>query len=154
MLIRDSVGQESHGQAMVEFAFTFSIFVLLFIGFIGTAMVYFSWLTTAAAAREGARYIVENPTASTSQIIDQVCRTTPGLGGSEASCKTRANARDGIVITPEPSNPDWRLPNTQISVIIEYRTPVPTLRATFLNGSGITFLGPISVTSTAVMQIE
>lgn len=80
------------------------------------------------------------------------------LSGSAETCNSK-NAyemvdSDGLEITVEPSNPADRIPNAQISVRVEFRAPVPTLGVTWLNGSRMTFLGPIWVSSQAVMRID
>lgn len=140
------------GQAAVEFAMTFAIFVLGFFGIVGLAIVFFAWLTSVNGAREGARYIIARPTATDSEVTAQICRTTIGLGMSEANCNSNvSNGTLSVLIEPGVS---WCLPGTQMSVKVDYRVPVPTLRASFFNGGGITFLGPVTVTSTAVMRIE
>ncbi len=116
------------------------------------AMVFFAWLTTANAAREGTRYLIEDPTAIDSEVTSQICRTTVALGMTESNCN--ANLTNGtlyVLIEPPVGS---RVSGTQLNVMVSYRVPVPTLRATFLNGSGITFLGPITVSSTSVMRIE
>jgi len=146
------------GQATVEFALTISIFIMLLFGFIGLAIVFFAWLTTVSAAREGARFVISNPSASNSQLQNAICSSSVMLSGSAETCNSK-NAyemvdSDGLEITVEPSNPADRIPNAQISVRVEFRAPVPTLGVTWLNGSRMTFLGPIWVSSQAVMRID
>jgi|GEM_PF-939245 len=140
------------GQAMVEFAFVFSIFILLFFGFLGLAFVFFSWLTTASAAREGARYVISNPSASDTEINQYICSTSAGLGGGSTGCNSALSTGD-LQITTEPSAAG-RIANAQVSVTVRYRVPVPTLTVPFLDGSRLTFLGPIWVSSVAVMRID
>jgi len=155
---RRAAASAENAQAMVEFALTFSIFIMLFIGFLGFAVVFFAWLTTVSAAREGARFIIGNPTASYSQIQNAICSSSVMLGGSVAACKAKnANENidsDGLEITVEPTNVAERVPNAQISVRVEFRAPVPTLGITWINGGSMTFLGPIWVSSQAVMRID
>ncbi len=140
------------GQTTVEFAITVTFFILGFFGVVGLAMVFFGWLTTTNAAREGTRYLIENPTAEDAAVKSYICKTTIAFGMSEASCN--ANLAAGtlyILIEPSVSS---RVPTTPMSVQVRYQVPVPTLRASFFNGGGITFLGPITVTSMSVMRIE
>ncbi len=143
---------------MVEFAFAFSIFVLLFIGFLGLAMVFFSWLTTASAAREGARYVISNPSATNSQIKTYICSTSAALGGGASACNSLTTANLRITTEPTCNTASEcsavRVPNGVISVKVEYLSPVPTLAVTFINGSRLVFLGPIWVNSQAVMRMD
>jgi Flp pilus assembly protein TadG len=141
-----------NGQAMVEFALTFAIFIMLFIGFIGLAIVFFAWLTTVSAAREGARYVIANPSASDSQIKSAICASSVMLGGNASNCNSLTTS--DLIITTEPSSAANRIPNAQISVKVQYRAQVPTLGITWLDGSKMTFLGPIWVSSQAVMRID
>lgn len=139
------------GQAMVEFALTFSLFVMLFIGFIGLAVTFFAWLTTVSAAREGARYVISNPTVTDTQIKTYICSSSVMLGGSSTNCNSLTTA--DLIITTEPSNGS-RNPDTLVNVRVQYRAPIPTLRVSWINGGGMTILGPIWVNSTAVMRID
>lgn len=140
------------GQAMVEFALTISIFIMLLFGFLGLAIVFFAWLTTVSAAREGARYVISNPSATDTQIKNAICSSSVMLGGSASNCNNLTNS--DLIITTEPSSASARIPNAQISVRVQYRAQVPTLGVTWLNGSRMTFLGPIWVSSQAVMRID
>lgn len=140
------------GQATVEFAFSITIFLMLLFGFLGLAIVFFSWLSVANAAREGARYVIANPTAADSQVKTYICSTTVILGGSSAGCNSLLSS-GGLKVTIEPTQ-SARISNSQISVKVEYQVPVPTLRASFIGGGGFTFLGPITVTSLSAMRIE
>lgn len=147
-----SPSAREQGQAMIEFALTLGIFILLMIGLIGLTVVFFGWLTTASAAREGARYIVGDPTATAQEVQDHICTTSFMLGGSAAACASNVSAGN-LVITISPATVP-KLPESQVSVRIRFRVPVPTIRAVFLNGGGITFLGPVYVESLSVMRIE
>lgn len=139
------------GQATVEFALTISIFIMLLFGFLGLAIVFFAWLTTVSAAREGARFVISNPSASDTQIKNAICSSSIMLGGNTTNCNNLTNAN--LIITTEPASAD-RIPNAQISVKVQYRAQVPTLGVTWINGSHMTFLGPIWVSSQAVMRID
>jgi len=141
------------GQAMVEFALTIGIFVLLFFGLIGMAMVFFGWLSTANAAREGARYVITNPKKDDAAVKAYVCSVSTGLGMSTSNCTSYLASGD-LKITIEPSLSVRDSRGTLVTVMVEYHVPVPSLRASFFNGGGITFLGPITVTNTSNMRVE
>lgn len=143
---------DARGQAMVEFALTFSIFILLFIGFVGMGVVLFSYVTTASAAREGARFVIANPQATDAQVRNYICSVNPGLGGTQNACLAYI-ANNELVITIEPAAAA-RVPQAQVSVTVRYRVPVPTLSIGFLDRTSFTFLGPIWVQGISIMRIE
>lgn len=146
----------SAGQAMVEFALVLGIFILLFFGLIGLTVVFFGWLTTASAAREGTRYAVGDKAALDSAVKDHICETGIMLGGSKSSCLSQISSGE-LVVTIEPSVTSAsvpRLPDSLVTVTVRFHVPVPTIRASFFNGGGITFLAPIWVESTSVMRVE
>lgn len=141
------------GQAMVEFALAFGVLVLLFFGIVGMTWVFFAWLSTNSASREGARYVIGKSDATDAQVITHICNTTVAMGGSAASCNNLVTSGQ-VTVSIEPSAVSSRVSGAQITVNVAYRVPVPTLRASFFNGGGITFLGPIWVSSRSVMRIE
>lgn len=145
-------GMDSPGQALVEFAFSVSIFILLFIGFFGLAVVLFCFLTANEAAREGTRYLIAKPQAPDSEVSQYICQTNVGLGGSQSNCQNMLTAGN-LTVTVEPDS-SHRVANGQIAVTVSYRVPVPTLSVGFLDRSSFTFLGPIWVSGVSVMRLE
>lgn len=137
---------------MVEFALILPIFIMLFIGFFGMGVILFSYVTTASAAREGARYLIANPQATDNQIQAHICATSRGLGGSEAGC-LNSIANGTLVVLIEPARAE-RVEKAQVSVTVRYQVPVPTLSVSFLDRTSFTFLGPIWVSNVSVMRIE
>ena len=141
------------GQAMVEFALAFGVLLLLFLGIAGMTWIFFAWLSTSSASREGARFVVGDSGATDAEVIAHICNTTVAMGGSSAGCNSLVTSGE-VTVTVEPADIPARVSGAQITVNVGYRVPVPTLRASFFNGGGITFLGPIWVNSRAVMRIE
>lgn len=141
------------GQALVEFALAFGVLIMLFLGIVGMAWTFFAWLSTSSAAREGARFVVGESDSTDSEVIAHICNTTVALGGSAANCNNLISGGD-VTVSIEPTAISSRVSGAQITVNVAYRVPVPTLRASFINGGGITFLGPIWVNSRSVMRIE
>ncbi len=150
-------GKAERGTTMVEFALTLGIFSLILFGLIGMAVVFFGWLTVTSAARDGARYVVGNPTVTDTQVRQYICSTTIMLGGSQQACLNQISAGT-LDITIAPSKPNAgglnKISGSSVNVNVRFRVPVPTLRASFLGTGGITFLGPIWVQSTSVMRVE
>lgn len=114
---------------------------------------FFAWLSTSSAAREGARFVVGESDATDGEVIAHICNTTVAMGGSAANCNSLVTGGD-VTVSVEPAAVSSRVSGAQITVNVAYRVPVPTLRASFFNGGGITFLGPIWVNSRSVMRIE
>lgn len=136
---------------MVEFALMLPVFILVFLGLFGMAIIFFSFVTAQNAAREGARYVIANPAATTNEINTQICSVTAGFG-SPSACLSKISSE--LVITVEPANASERNANVPVAVTIRYRVPVPTLSVSFLNQPAFTFLAPIWVSGRSVMRIE
>ncbi|MCC7163177.1 MAG: pilus assembly protein [Anaerolineae bacterium] len=141
------------GQALIEFSLSIGVLLLLFLGLAGMAWGFFAWLTTTSASREGARFVIGDPQVTYDEVVTHICSTGVMMGGSSASCEALEDAGE-ITVLVEPADISSRVSGAQITVNVGYRVPVPTLRASFFNGGGITFLGPIWVNSRSVMRIE
>jgi Flp pilus assembly protein TadG len=153
-------GCGNHGQAVVEWALMLPIFIPLFVGFMGLAVILFGYVTASSGAREGAGYIIRDPqNVINSQVNQRICDTSAaGLGGSVTGCQNNISSGT-LVITVEPSctaTPctSGRGPNAQISVKVSYRVPIPTLSVSLLAGSSFTFLAPIWVTAQSTMRVD
>ncbi|MBI5305618.1 MAG: pilus assembly protein [Chloroflexi bacterium] len=151
---------KSTGQAMVEFALMLPIFIIVVVGFLGMAVVFFSFVGASSAAREGVRFLAGNSYATNAEVQTTICTSNPILMSS-ANCLSRSQAVNNrtscldsydMCIVIEPAT--GRIPGTLLNVTVRYHTPVPTLNVSFLNGPGFTFLGPIWVESTSVMRVE
>lgn len=150
------------GQSMVEFALMLPIFILVIIGFLGMAMVFFSYIGASSAAREGARLLAGDPQAVNSAVQTHICTANPILMpaatcltrsqvvSTKSSCANGATYDMCIVIEPETG----RIQGTLLAVTVRYRTPVPTLSVSLLNGPEFTFLAPIWVEATSAMRVE
>jgi Flp pilus assembly protein TadG len=145
-------GGDQAGQAAVEFALTIPMFILLFVGFFGMAVILFSFLTANEAARDGSRYVIADPTATDSEVKNYICQKNAGLGGSDTNCLTMLGS-GSLTITVEP-DVSHRVQNGQLAVTVAYRVPLPTLSVGFLDRSSFTFLGPIWVSGVSVMRFE
>lgn len=148
------------GQATVEWAMMIPFLTLLFIGFMGLAVILFSYLTAYSGAREGARYIIQDPQNITdAQVNQQICATSSaGLGGTVEACQNNITSGN-LVITVEPSctaTPctTGRGPDAQISVRVRFRVPIPTLSVNFFGGPTFTFLAPIWVSAQSAMRVD
>ena len=80
--------QRTRGQAMVEFALVFPVFILLVFGMIDFGFGLYSRMTVITAAREGARVAVVQPPEA---------RVQPGYGALISGAVTSAS--HGLVVT-------------------------------------------------------
>lgn len=59
------------GAALIEFAITFVLFLLVVLGTMELALTYFAWNKVSEAARDGARYLIVN--AALADLSTQSC---------------------------------------------------------------------------------
>lgn len=135
------------------------ILLFLIFGFMLLALTLFSYVTTYAAAREGASYVVQDPVNRTDTLVkNQICTTSPGLGGTQTGCQN-ALSDGSLVVTVDPSCTsapcsDGRGPLHLMTITVKYRVPIPTLSLSLGSGLTATLLGPIWVQSRSIMAIE
>ena len=171
------VGDKTRGQALVEFAFSFAILALMFFGLMMAAIILFAYLTTDAAASEGAHYAVNygtSPLNDNSHITSQVCSTSPLLGGSQTGCQNiltnpdsnhddanylavqcpPASPPSDLIVWIEPNDPADRVLGTWVTVTVCYHVPIPSFSLPTLTGSPLYIFGPIWVESASTMNIS
>ena len=100
-------GRDGRGQAMVEFALTVPIILILFISVVLFSFMLYSFVTLSHGAREGTRYIVGAPQASDTEVEDYVKARFGLLDPNQAV----------IVIEPDPAE---RQPGSNVTVRISY----------------------------------
>ncbi len=166
----------TRGQAMVEFAFSFALFSMIFFGFLMGAIVLYGFVTANSAAREGAHLIITDLSTSDAAVENQVCATSIGLAGSPDACKNMlqimpSDSGDAgyvpyqcppasppsdllLWIEPEASHADQRIPGKgTIAVSVCYHVPIPTFSLPSMNGGRLYIFGPVWVAGRSVMAI-
>ncbi len=96
----------SRGQAMVEFALVFPLFILLLAGMIDFGMGLYSYMTIINAARDGARLGATNchetacsgPVSSRVRAAASGLNPTVGVACSTGDCTT-ATTGDSVTVT-------------------------------------------------------
>lgn len=132
---RFSLSGSSKGNALVEFALTAPVLMLLLVGIFDLGWAVYANNTVALAAREGARMAIITAN-NDSAIRTQVKRTAQGLGLVDGQ----------IIITPSPT----RTPGNSVSVRVNYSyVPLTPIIANIIGGSG-----SLLVTSQATMMVE
>ena len=138
----DPAGSQD-GQALVEFAISFSVLVSFFFAFIGVCLIFYSYNMISESAREGTRY---------ASLHGSTCVTA-----AQASCTASASSVNtfitstgwpnlgGGTMTPSTSYPDGNEnPGSRVLVNVRYVFPV---NLPFVPQSSI------SMTSTSEMYI-
>ncbi len=167
--IPDPMLPSRRGQAMVEFALSISLFLLVLMGFMMMAMLLFAYLTANSAAREGAHLVVSKTEATNAEVANQICTSSFMVGGRESCLSQISVSNDPAVCPPpssttrrllvwvepgtpadHPSDPSYpkRLSGTIVGVTVCYRAEVPTPRV------GIFDFGPVWVRGRSVMSVE
>ena len=138
-LIRARRKNGEKGQALVEFALLFPIFLLLLFAIIDFGMGFYSWITVTNAAREGARLGVVMATSQ--QIEDRVYQTADLPNESTQMTVTVTNAQGS--------------PGTSEVVVVDYDYDLITPLAGIVSFVSGNTLGPtLNLSSTADMRLE
>ncbi len=141
---RRANNRSSPGQSLVEFALTLPLLILILIGTLDLGRMLIAYVTIQNAAREGARYGVENPndTAGIMQHAEAESANS-GITITDSMIPTPIIQNDGTYRDP----PDNTQPNQSITVQVNYPF---TLITTYL------FAGQqnIQLNVSATMQIK
>ncbi|GEM_PF-3767999 len=109
--------QKERGQALLEFALSLPVVLMVLIGFVGMAYLFYSWITLYHAANEGVSYAVRYPQATEFQIVQNAIR--PNMFALyDAS---------NIVVRKYPD---------RVTILIEYQVPLPTVRIPYVLTDG------------------
>jgi len=128
-MVKRQVGSSNNerGQSLVEFALSLPVILMVLIGFVGMAFVFYSWVTLYHAANEGVSYAVRHPNASEVEIVNSGVK--PNM----------FSLYDASLIDVD-KYPD------RVAITIEYEIPLPTVRIPFVFTDGeIVLLQPLPV---------
>jgi len=140
LIPRAKRGQQ--GQAMVEFAFAFILFIVVLVAVIMFAYVFFVQASLTHAAQQGTRHLLAHPVLPGDE-------TTFGTADAEATWVITTAVpfldwRD-MQITIEPPVED-RVLGTYVAVQIRYTVPLPEFEIPFpLTGQSFRLLPPIQL---------
>jgi Flp pilus assembly protein TadG len=117
------LARSQDGQALVEFAITFSVLVSFFFVFMGICLIFYSYNMISESAREGTRYAslhgstcVTAAQASCTASASSVNTFISGTGGPNLG---------GGTMTPSTSFPDGNEnPGSRVLVTVQYVFPV------------------------------
>lgn len=140
--LRRTCGREGRGQAMVEFALSVAVVLILFISVVLFSFMLYSFVTLSHSAREGARYIVGAPQASDTEVENYV-KTKFGLLDPDQAV---------IVIEPDPSE---RQPDMNVTVRISYPFQLVNVYVPYLVvPGGFRMFPPIWIRSVSTMYMD
>ena len=127
---------QSRGQSMVEFAFTLPLILLLLFSVVGFSVYLYMIVTLNQSVREGARYAIGHPYATSDQVQTELKKYLGVLNP------------DNITITVTPR---------QASVTVAATYPIQFMHVTvpylFKPGS-FTFFPPVTISSWAKMNFD
>jgi len=123
--------RQPKGQALVEFALTLPVLLLVLFAVTSFALLFYSYVTMQMAVREGTNAIVHNTHQTVSQVQDTVKSYMVTLDQSQVS------------VGVEPNDPSLWLPGVQVSVSGVYTVSLP-----------VQVLGTIQFRTVSVMTIE
>lgn len=145
--------KKESGQALVEFTIMFPIFLAVLIGLAAISMIFYSYVTTQLAVREGTNAIVHDP-AGTTILNDpngRIAAVKKIVRANSFSFDPNGLSDSNILV--EPSDPTLWQTGVQVSVSAVYYVPLPTVNM-YLPGNANLRLGPIPVKAVSVMTIE
>ena len=130
------------GQAMVEFALTVPIIVLLFILVIALAFMLYAFVTLSSCAREGARLIVGMPQVTDVEVTEYARR---GAGILD---------QDAMTVTVSPP-PEARNPGTNVTVDVTYPFQIVDVTVPYIIAAGgFRIFPPIWLNATSTMNLD
>ena len=152
------LGQD-HGQATVEFALIFPLFLGVLVGLALFAMMFYSYVTITMGAREGAHALVRNTRQPIYNVRLIACNTGFSLIRDQLKVKVEPpdNAGTAAVscasLNPSEGAYSGFVSGQTPAVSMFYTIPIPQISFPSPQGSTIIFR-PISIQSISVMTIE
>ena len=135
-------GRDGRGQAMVEFALTVPIILILFISVVLFSFMLYSFVTLSHGAREGTRYIVGTPTVSDADLTAYV-KTKMGILDADQVV---------VAITPAPES---RQPGTNVTVTLSYPFQLVNVYVPYVIApGGFTMFPPIWLRAVSTMYMD
>lgn len=117
--------KQERGAAAVEFAIVAFLLFMLVFGIIDFGFAFFTWNTTANAAREGARKaaVADN----VGEIINRVYATSEGLDPAKMNVVVECSPTGGSGYGPCGSLNEDDLVRVTVDYTYDYMTPLPTM---------------------------
>jgi hypothetical protein len=133
--------RDQAGQALVEFAFTVPIIVLLLVAVVGFAFFLYFFVTLNSCAREGARYTIGHPQAPNSEVSDYV--------------KNGAGILNKNLMAVDVTAPADRSREAQITVRVSYPFQIMNLTIPYVIAPGsVTLFPPYTFVVVSTMNMD
>jgi len=134
--------RDETGQAMVEFAFTFILFIAVLMAVILFAYVFFVQASLVHSAQQGSRHLLAHPVLPSDQV-------TFATADAEATWVVTSSVPlldwHEMQITIEPPVED-RVLGTYVAVRVRYNVPLPDIEVPFfLTGQTFVLLPPMQL---------
>lgn len=155
--------RRENGQALVEFALTIPLILILLIGLAAVAYVLFSWITLYHAANEGLSYTLRNPISGNTQsereqeVVTAVEESvTPNLyslfaEGTVACSEDKVTGYDWYCTYSETpaTTVNISIPSDQVAVTVRYEVPLPRVSIPLIVSDDVfTVMAPFHVRAT------
>lgn len=136
--------RDAEGQALLEFALSVPLILLVLIGIAGFAMLFYSWLTIYHASNRGASYAVLHNTASEADIEEEVRLQMYSLYTGEDNTTIAIQK-----FTDSNSNP------YSITVAIDYTVPLPQFNVPLiLTNDSVKLFGPFDINAESIAYYD
>lgn len=154
--------RHARGQALLEFALSLPVILVIMMGVVGFAFILFSWITLYHAANEGASYALRNPVAgdTASERVQEVTDiiengVTPNMlalyAEGSVSCTETQSSSEWTCIYTQTSDTTVTLsiPANQVALTINYRVPLPIIEVPMiLSDEDVTVMAPLPIRAT------
>jgi Flp pilus assembly protein TadG len=159
-------GHKQKGQASVEFAFIFPIFLGVFIGLVFFSLLFYSYVTLQLAVRQGASLLVHNPQDTIYTIRRTVC--TSGFAFAPAqmtvyveppdtypTCSASSGCSCATLNPSDAANGVYSGWESGVSFAVTgyYTVPLPNVSIPTTSGS-VEILGPIQISAKSVVTFD
>jgi Flp pilus assembly protein TadG len=147
------------GQAAVEFALIFPLFLAVLVGLAIFSMIFYSYVTLTMAAREGASALVHNPRQTIYNVRLITCNSAFALIRDQVTVKVEppdnvatAAVSCASLNTSEGAYGSFASQQTPV-VSVFYTIPIPSMTIPSATGNLVIF-SPITIKAVSVMTIE
>ena len=158
--------KKQNGQASVEFAFIFPIFLGVFIGLVFFSLLFYSYVTLQLAVRQGASLLVHNPQDTIYTIRTTVCNSGFAFAPAQLTvyveppdtnltCSATHGCACSTLNASDTTNGVYQGWQSGVSLAVTgyYTVPLPRVSIPTTSGS-VVILGPIQISAKSVVTFD
>ena len=148
-----SIGSESKGQTLTEFALTMPLLIILLLGIIVLAYIGFAYVSISSAARMGARHMIGLNPAEYPENPDLYSTADEEITHVVTSSMFMLDWRNAEIAIL-PADTAERTYDTDVSVQITYTMDLPEVRIPYVISDGyIVLMRPLTLRASSQMRI-